>query len=52
MNIQSVIEIESNNQGLTPDERQAIRHIFDCEEDFSIVPDQISDVLLPKGPIK
>jgi hypothetical protein len=52
MNVQSVIETESNYPGLTPDERQAIRHIFDCEEGISIVPEQFSDVLLPKGPIK
>lgn len=52
MNVQSEIETEGRNQGLTPDERQAIRHIFDCEDDISIVPEQFSDVLCSKGPIK
>jgi hypothetical protein len=52
MNVQSVIETESNYPGLTPDERMAIRHIFDSEEDISLASEQISDVLLPKGTIK
>ena len=52
MNVQSVIETESNYPGMTPDERMAIRHAFDSEEDISIVPEQFSDVLFPKEPIK
>lgn len=52
MNEQSVIEAESNYPGLTPDERMAIRHIFDCEEDILIVSEQFSDILLPTGATK
>jgi hypothetical protein len=52
MNAQSVIETESGYPGLTPDERMAIRHIFDNEEGVLVVPEQFSDILLPKGPIK
>jgi hypothetical protein len=52
MNAQSVIEMESNYIGLTQDERTAIRHVFDNEEDVLLDPEQFSDVLLPKGTIK
>lgn len=52
MNVQSVIETENNYYGLTPDERMAIRHLFDCEEDILIDPEQFSDILLSKGQIK
>jgi hypothetical protein len=52
MNVQSVIEIDGNNPGLTQDERMAIRHVFDNEEDVVIVPEQFSDTFLPIGSIK
>jgi hypothetical protein len=52
MNVQNVIETESNYLGLTPDERMAIRHLFDCEEDILIVPEQYPDILSPQGPRK
>jgi hypothetical protein len=52
MNVQRVIEAESGYQGITPDERNAIRHIFDKEEDIPMVPEQFSDILLLNGPTK
>jgi hypothetical protein len=52
MNVRSVIETEGDYQGITLDERIAIRHIFDKSEDIPLVPEQFSDILLPNGPTK
>ena len=52
MNVRGVIETENDYQGITPDERIAIRHIFDKEEDISMVPEQFPDIILLNGPTK
>lgn len=52
MSAQSLIETESHYIGLTPDERMAIRHVFDIEEDVLMDLEQYADILLPKGTIK
>ncbi|GFE61948.1 hypothetical protein [Geobacter sp. AOG2] len=52
MDVQRVVEIESQYTGVTPDERVAISHIFDRKEDVLMAPEQFSDILKPTGPIK
>lgn len=52
MNVQNLIETESNYQGVTMDERMALRHVFDNKEDNLIVPEQFPDIILPKGSLK
>lgn len=52
MDVQHVIEIESQYTGVTPDERVAISHIFDCQEDIVPVQEQFSGIFAPDGPVK
>lgn len=50
--MQSVIETESNNQGITPDERTALRQLFDIKRDTLAVQEQFIDLLLLTGSTK
>lgn len=52
MNVQYLIETGSNYQGVTMDERMALRHAFDNKEDDLIVPEHFIDIILPNGPLK
>ena len=51
-NVENVLETENRYQGITLNERMALRHIFDKEEEDLTVPEQFPDILLPIGSIK
>jgi hypothetical protein len=48
--MQSVIETESSNQGITQDERIALRQFFDVKGEDLVVKEQFSDLLLQGSP--
>ena len=50
--MENVIETENKYQGITLNERMALRHIFDKEEEDLTVPEQFPDILLPIGSMK
>jgi len=45
-------EIENNNQGITPDERLALRQLFDSKREGLVAQEQIIDLLLLQGSLK
>lgn len=47
--MQISIKTESNNQGITPDERTMLRQLFDTNKEDSEVKVQFSDLLLLQG---
>jgi hypothetical protein len=50
--MQRVVETENDNQGITPDERMALRQLFDIKREGLVVQEQFIDLLLLQGPIK
>lgn len=50
--VQSMIETERNYEGITQDERIALRQFIDIKVEESDVQEQFSDVLLLQGPTK
>jgi hypothetical protein len=50
--MQRVIEAESDNQGITQDERMALRQLFDIKREGLVVQEQFIDFMLLEGSIK
>jgi hypothetical protein len=50
--MQRVVEHEIDNQGITQDERIALRQLFDIKREGLAVQEQFIDLLLLEGSIK
>lgn len=50
--MQRVVETENDNQGITEDERMALRQIFDIKRESVVIQEQFIDLLLLQGSMK
>ena len=50
--MQNLIETDCGYQGITLDERMALRHLFDKDDDNIVTTDQLPDPSLYKGPFQ